>query len=470
MTQQSKLLSGDTPNSSTEILTDYITQTLFSELPVEVVEKAKLLLLDSIGCGLGGSGTDLGQTAVKALSQQSSGDAVVLGIDATVSIGTAAFLNATLINALDYDESSPGGHLSSTLVGTLLALSNTPGITGRDLLLSYVIGFEVCTRIAVAGQPSAERFVEVWGLGTNQTFGAVAAAAKVLQLDKEQTLNAMGIAGASAPVPSGQKWGWSNRPLTWMKDAVALPAQIGVMSTTLAEAGFKGCRDILDGPMGFWRMAASDQCDFEVMTRALGSKYYISDASFKTYSCCWFIHPTLDAIKSIVDIHDLVHHDIAQIDVWSLTDLAELFDSTKPEFMVDAQFSLPYCVAVLLLGVESGPKWFNQELFSNDQVLSIGSRVILHADSRADEIFHTEDRRISAKVTITTTGGDRYEQFAPAPRGSPTCPITEDEVFQKYYSLAAPVLGPKKAEELKQFVLRLDCVEQVSIPSNLISI
>ena len=453
--------------AATKIIADYIIGTSYSDLPDEVVGKAKLWLLDTIGCGFGGVQSVLGQTAVRALAKISSGNARVLGCSAKVSVGTSAFLNAMLINALDYDDCSAAGHLSSTLVGTLLAMKEQTDVSGRHFLLSYVTGYEVGARVAIAGWPSTERFAEVWGLGTNQTFGAVAAAAKLRELNSLQTLNALGIAGASAPVPSGQKWGWDNRPLTWIKDAVAMPAQIGVVSTALAEAGFLGCRDILDGSQGFWRMAASDRCDFDLLTRGLGSEYFIMDASIKTWSCCWFIHPTLDIVKNIVRYNGLVHQDIAQIDVWSLTDLSEMFTSIEPEELVDAQFSLPYCVALALLEIPPGPGWFNKNLFHDETVLSIGSRVKIHPDSRSDDIFHNEDRRITARVVITTNGGASFEEFAPAPRGTPMLPASEEEITGKYLAMAVPVIGSEKAQALMEFVLDLETYDSVTALSEL---
>ena len=253
--------------SPTATLAEFITQTSYSDLPDEVIKKAKLLLLDTFGCGFGSSQSKLGDIAIKALSQNAPGNSKLLGREETTNPDTSALLNAMLINALDYDDCSAAGHISSTLVGTMLSLVDQGDINGQDFLLAYVIGYEVAARVGQGIKPSMERFDEVWGLGTTQIFGSVASAAKLRQLDKLQTLNAMGIAGASAPVPSALQWGLDSRPLTWIKDAAALPAQLGSMSATLAAGGFHGCKDILDGPTGFWRMAASDRCDFEVMTR-----------------------------------------------------------------------------------------------------------------------------------------------------------------------------------------------------------
>ena len=165
----------------------------------------------------------------------------------------------------------------------------------------------------------------------------------------------------------------------------------------------------------------------------LGSDFYILGASTKTYSCCWFIHPTLDAINSIVSKHNIRHQDIENIDVWSVSYLCEMFDIVEPQELVDAQFSLPYCAAMTLLGVQTGPDWFDESLFTNSDVLSIGSRVNIHPDSQCDEIFHNEDLRISARVVITTINGETFEESASAPRGSPTNPISEDEMIDQIH-------------------------------------
>lgn len=456
-------------SSATEEIGEFIVRLSFSDLSDEVIRKAKFRLLDSFGCGFGGARSVLGQTAVEALSGVSSGNAAVIGHCQKVSTGTSAFLNAALINALDFDESSPAGHLSSTLVGTLLAMIGQTDASGRDLILSFVTGYEVGARVARAALPTAERFSEVWGLGTNQTFGAVATVAKLRKLNRLQTLNALGIAGASAPVPSAQKWGWDNRPLSWVKDAVAMPAQVGVLSATLAQAGFLGCRDIFDGPHGFWKMASSDRCDFKLLTRRLGTEFLVLEASIKMYSCCWMIHPALDVIDNLSKRYGLGSEDIAQVDVWSMTDIRDLFNVVEPKNAVDAQFSLPYCSAMVILGIPPGPRWFDEDLFRNETVLSIGSRVKAHSDPQCDRIFHNENRRICARVVVTTNGGARYEETASAPRGTPEFPASEDAIIDKYLAMAIPIIGSESARKLKDFVLQLESNRSVKGLPDLVS-
>ena len=144
-----------------------------------------------------------------------------------------------------------------------------------------------------------------------------------------------------------------------------------------------------------------------------------------------------------------------------------MFTVIEPEELVDAQFSLPYCVALVLLGIPTGPGWFNRDLFHDETVLSIGSRVKIHPDSKCDDIFHNEDRRISARVAITTDRGVSFEETAPAPRGTPMLPVSEQEIIEKYLAMAVPVTGSEKAWALKEFVLALESQDRITALSEL---
>ncbi len=443
--------------SPTRQLAEYIVLSPETPMPDEVVHKAKLWMLDAIGCGLGGSRTISARSAVDALTEWSSGPCRVIGRDVMTDPGTAAFLNSVAINALDYDDCDPSGHPSSTLIGSLLSLAGVAEATGEELLRAYVTGFEVCSRIGQAISPSEARFAEVWGLGTHQTMGAAAVAASLGRLDVTETLNALGIAGASAPVPSGQKWGWDDHPLTWIKDAVALPAQVGVNSMLLAKKGFSGCKDILDGDTGFWRMAASDRCDFELMTRGLGTEHFLLGASVKMYPCCWFIHPTLEAVQRIMGENALDRREIAEVKVHSLTDLVSFFNFVTPNELVDAQFSLPYCVAMVLLEKPVGPDWvLDRSQFTDETVTALASRVRIFADPAADSAFFDENKRIPSRVEIVMTDGRRFETEVPAPKGTPARPVAEQEILDKFRSMAEPVLGRENASELEEFVLTIE--------------
>lgn len=153
--------------SFTEILADYVMRTDFSDLPKDVVERAKLCILDSLGCALGGLTTRITSSVIAALSRSSDGESTIVGHGKKVGCKDAAFINSTLANALDYDDDNWVGHPSATTIPAALAVAEQQGASGKDFLTSYAVGYEVVTRIGKATWPSEERYKRVWGVGTH---------------------------------------------------------------------------------------------------------------------------------------------------------------------------------------------------------------------------------------------------------------------------------------------------------------
>lgn len=183
----------------------------------------------------------------------------------------------------------PGiGHPGASIIPAALAIGEWKNASGKDVINAIFIGYDVGNRIGKAIQPSYERLQKVWGVGTWQTFSAVVAAGKVLGFDLHHLLNAFGVAGATAPLPNTQKWGWDleERPIHWVKEPIGWPSWTGTTAAVLASYGFVGNKYILDGDNGFWIMAGSDQCNFDEMTRGLGSQYEVHNLAIKPYSSC----------------------------------------------------------------------------------------------------------------------------------------------------------------------------------------
>jgi 2-methylcitrate dehydratase PrpD len=229
---------------------------------------------------------------------------------------------------LDFSDNHPG----STLIPAALAVGEHLVASGPSLIEAMVAAYEISIRIGTAIQPSRERMKEVWFVRTWQTFGAVAAAGKLLSLDSVEMANAFGIAGVTSPLPCGNSWGL--RPQHWV----------------LQGGSFKGNRSVLDGEHGFWRIAGSDRCDFDVMTRDLGKDYLLPMMSFKPYPSCRWTHSTLDAVKEIVEERKLVGGQIEQVVVKSFPQHTTHLIDYEPATLVDAEFSTPYTVAMILAG------------------------------------------------------------------------------------------------------------------------
>ena len=307
---------------TTDMLLDFASTLSFDQLSEAVVEKAKLCVLDAIGCAVGGSRVAFGHRLKAAFLPRSCGHHLLIGTRETTSELVASFINATLINALDFDDDNGVGHPTASILPPMICAAERNDVTGRRFLEAFVAGYEISTRIGRATWPTPERYEQVWGVGTHQVFGAVVGAGLLIGLDRAALADAFGIAGTGAPIPSAMKWGWDRCPLSWMKDGVAWAALAATIALNLAQAGFRGCHDILDGRHGFWIMASSDRFAPANIEDGLGTDFALLDGAFKPYPCCRYAHSTLDAVLEISGGRPMHSQEIRSISIVSLSDLS----------------------------------------------------------------------------------------------------------------------------------------------------
>lgn len=165
----------------------------------------KVCIRDSIGCSLGGSTTNIGEIltgTIKDLDQ--NGNCTIMGSGLKTSPPYAAFVNGTFADILELNDIFRG-HLGATIIAPAIAVAEKRGISGKDLITACCLGYEISARIGGAVGPSPRTKFIGHGFGTYQTFGAVTAASKILNLKKAEIINAFGIAGANAPLPCNMK-------------------------------------------------------------------------------------------------------------------------------------------------------------------------------------------------------------------------------------------------------------------------
>jgi 2-methylcitrate dehydratase PrpD len=449
----------------TRELATYAVETEFEDYPQEVIDRAKVLILDSIGCMFGGCQTNLGEAILTPIrSMGGSEEATIVGGGVKVPTIQAAFVNGTTANALDYDDTLLGiGHPGASIIPAALAIGEWTNASGRDVLNAILIGYDVGDRIGLAIQPTYERLQNVWGVGTWQTFSAVAAAAKVLNLDLKQTLNAYGVAGATAPLPNTQKWGWAleERPIHWVKEPTGWPCWTGTTAAVLAKHGFVGNNYILDGDNGFWIMAGSDRCDYDKMTQGLGSEYeVVNNIAIKPYSSCRWQHATLDCVKQLKEEYGIKAEDVKEVVIHSFAWVCthELYG---PADMVDAQFCIPYTVTMVLLGLHPGPAWYTDENLESKEILDLSKKVRVELDPELDKAYFERDQ-LSARVEITTKGGATFETYVEIPRGDPRNPLTDREIEDKFRNQALYSLQEEEVEEAIRTIYDFENLDSVS--------
>jgi 2-methylcitrate dehydratase PrpD len=448
----------------TKELATYAVETKYEDYPQEVIDKVKIFILDSIGCMFGGCQTNLGEAIVNPIrSMGGSEEATIVGGGVKVPTIQAALVNGTTANALDYDDTLLGiGHPGASIIPAALAIGEWVNASGRDVLNAILIGYDVGDRIGLAIQPSYERLQNVWGVGTWQTFSAVVAAAKVLDLDLKQTLNAYGVAGATAPLPNTQKWGWAleERPIHWVKEPTGWPCWTGTTAAVLAHNGFVGNNYILDGDNGFWIMAGSDQCDYDKMTQGLGSEYEVmTNIAIKPYSSCRWQHATLDCVKQLKQENGLSPEEVKEVLIHSFA-WVKTHELYGPSDMVDAQFCIPYTTTMVLLGIHPGPAWYTQENLESEDILNLSNKVRVEVDPELDKAYFEKDQ-LSARVEITTERG-KFERFVDVPTGDPRNPLTRQEIEDKFRNQAAYVLEEVEIDRVIEKIYDFENLDRVS--------
>lgn len=448
-----------TTHSPTEILSRYVVESVYDRVPREVTEAAKIYILDNVGCIIGGTQLGPSRIVIDLFREWGGADeAAVFGTDLRLPMPHAAYVKAYLANALDFDDTYlRRGHPGSSIIPAALAVAQRVGATGSELIQAVILGYEVSLRIGGAIIPTPQRFKQVWGLSTWGIFGAIAATARLLKLDVEQTRHAFGLGGLNAPVPNNRKLGLEkeDRPFGWAKNNYGWASMGAVIGCLMARRGFVGNRFILDGERGFWAMAGSDRCDFEALTAGLGRDYLLPNTGFKPYACCRWTQTGLDAARSLRARHPIGTREIVKVEVHTFGELVESFWGTRPVSIFDAQYNLPYVLALELLG-RSPRAGLSEADLDNPDVITLFEKITLTLDAEADRRFF-ERALIPVRLVVTLSDGRVLEEYAEIPTGAPGGPaFTTDDVQTKFHELAEPVVGSKRARALRDIVLGLE--------------
>ena len=433
----------------TRVLSEYIAAARYEDIPGELLERVKILLLDSLGCSLGGALLRPGKMILRFFEEMGGRpDSTVHATGRRVPCMHAAYVNSALSNMLDMDDTlidRGGGHPGATVIHPALAVAEKVGAGGKEILNAIFLGYEVSVRILNALAPTPERRLQVWGIGTFQILGAVTAAGKLLGLKADQLASAFGLAGFCAPVPFIRKMGTDLRPTSWLKNNFGWASMGGVLSALQAAEGFQGSTHLLDGERGFWIMAGSDRCDFEELTHGLGKEFHLEKIAFKPYASCRFTQTALDALKKIKAANVFNPSDIARIEVNTFYE-AYKFKTYRGLNIIEAQFSLPYVIALELLG-KSPSQGLSEEDLADETVLGLADLVHLECDSEADACYKKQ-HLMPSTITIVMKDGRRVSGKEDVPKGDLRKPLTKEEIVEKFTRLVTPITGQEKAETM----------------------
>lgn len=415
-------------------------------LPPPLLARAHDLLLDHLGVALGGVGEDSSVAIRAGLAILGlRGDATVLGTGVRLPAPQAALANGAAAHALEMDDTHRGGsiHLGASVFPAALAAAELACASGETVLRAAIAGYEVAARLAMAVGPAAHYRRGFHPTGTCGAFGAAAAAGLALDLDEAQLADALGIAGSQAA--------GSMEFLTdgaWTKRLhPGWAACAGLHAAALARAGFRAPATIVEGRFGF--LAGYSDATDPTAVSAEGPPALL-DTSIKPHACCRYIQGPIDAVLALRAEHGVAPTDVERIDVGMLEAafpiVCEPADAKRrPSSVVDAQFSLPFGVAVALARGRAAPEEFALPLLDDPVVRDLMDRVLAVRDPKLDAVY---PRTWPAWVRLRLHDGRRLEAHVTHPRGDPENFPTRNELAQKFRTLAGRVLPSAQCERV----------------------
>jgi 2-methylcitrate dehydratase PrpD len=426
-------------------------------LSTDEIDRVRYLFLDYLGVAARGSLYDSSrppQNLARSLGANSAG-AVVIGTDLKTSPPLAALANGIAAHAPELDDvvNEASLHPGVVVMSAVLSASHLSDASARSFIEAIVVGYEVCIRVALSLSPSAPYERGFHPTGTCGTMGAAVAAAKILKLNPNQMVNALGIAGSQA---AGSMEFLADGSHTKRFNA-GWAAQSGVMAALLARDGFTGPRTILEGKHGFLHAYATASNPDRLLS-AWAKPYHIMKTSIKPYSCCRYKQGAIDCILKIMQDNGLRASDVEKATLGILSAgfplVAEpLHLKQNPKSIVDAQFSMPFGAAVAILYGNAALDEYVLDNIQSPRVKALMEKISCVTDSRLDEEF---PEKWPAWANILTTSGQTYSAAVDYPKGDPENPLTWDELIEKFNTLVAPIFSAEKRIEIIDRVQHLD--------------
>ena len=468
----SRLLAGEP--EATAYVGSFILNTRFTAITHELLELARKSILDGLGLALAGSIAETGGIVRKYLSSNNltafSG-ATVIGSSLKSPARFAAFANAVGIHADDYDDTQLAvakdrvygllTHPTAPVLPAALAVAETRGLSGRDLMLAYNIGVEVETKISEAISP---RHYEdgFHSTGTVGVFGAAAAAAKLMALDRQPVLRALGIA-ASEAAGLRENFGTMTKPFH-----AGRAAESGVTAAEFASLGWTANESILEAPRGFFKAEGGGWDPGAIMGKLGNPWTFLSPGvSIKPSPSGSLTHPAIGEMLSLIREHGIRPDDVERVDVGTNKNMPNALIYHQPKNSLQAKFSMEFCIAAALLFGKVGLAEFHDDVVNKPAVQAMIHRVNFAVNPVAEAAGYD---KMTSIIEIHLKDGRTLRGRADFAKGSPSNPMSFDEVAAKFQDCAAAASWPEaKTRAIIATVRRLEEIVNIRELTSLLS-
>ena len=433
-------------------IADYAESLSYDDLPSDVVDRTKHLIVDTLGCGIGGAQSLPARAAQAVAGEITSNKPASLFVTGhSTSPDIAAFANGVMLRYLDYNDTYLGGGHPSDMLAPVLACVQASGGDGKAAILGTVLAYEIYCGVR-DGAEGGLRSRSLPPSGNQASFGPIAAAAvasKLWGLSSEQLGHAISLAlVAHAPPLPG-----SGQLSHWKACRLANACRVGVFSAMLASMGLTGPERVFAGPQGFFE-AIGTEFEFEAMK---AGSFRIMRSHVKAFPCGFHgmgpataaleLHPRiarqLDRVREI-----RVHGTRVSVRL-----MAGDESRWKPETRETADHSIPFVVAMVLMEGALEVRHFDDAYFMRPEVRDFMSRIRVLAPESFEEEYHRVPR---VRVEVEMDSGEELTAEVGLPLGHPQNPMPEALLQQKFRSLAEPVLPEPQIDELLTRLGRLE--------------
>jgi 2-methylcitrate dehydratase PrpD len=448
----------------TRRLAQFITDISYNDLSSEVVEKAKLLILDQLGCQLAFAALPWNEAIYNYVrgKKQSSKGCTVTYYGLKTNAEDAAFANAVFGHGFEMDDTelSTASHPGVAVIPPALAVGEMEKITGKEFLTAVVAGYDVFIRVGLATHSMISRgFHTTAVLGP---LGSAAATSKVLKLDADKTLNALAIAASE----SGGLAEYTETGGSVKRVHAGFAAQSGLRAALLAQAGITGPPTALEGKKGLCQ-AFANEYSLEEITTGLGKEFRILLTGTKPYCCCAAQHSTIDAVSEIMKEHIIVPEKIEKIRVWQkMRDVRVIANIVEPHDQISAQFSGRFAIALRLIKGGNGFQDYSEENLLNQEILGLTQKIEYYVD---DEMEKMNPAGAPARVEIHLKDGSIHERTVQYAKGTVQHPMTKDELENKFRELSAILLTKQQSDDIVDIVSKLEKLDNLQELSSLLT-
>lgn len=446
----------------TRLLAELVANTSFDDLPAEVVERAKVVMMDTLSCAVAGYTKAPEECAwiIRVVKELGGTPESTIWMDGSrVSAMMAAMADACMVHTIDFDDThlESVAHLGSSLLGTVIALSEKLHATGKEALAAFVLGFEAAARVGNSVNKGAvhRHYKYFHPTATAGTIGCAAAAAKLMKFDATQTEMCLGLGidqacGFRYCIDKGD-FSKSLHP--------AWSAMRGIMAAQVISVGASGPKGLLEYPTGFCA-AMCDQPTMSYLDEYLGKSWAVMKDALKMYPSIHGSHSGIEATIHIVTEQNLQPEEIAEIHI-RLSPLAKGQGvNYEPANVLAARLSMPCCMAIAATKRRVTLDDFSETLIHDPAFLAYMKKVVIEPWPEFNELY--PDSGFTSEATITTTDGRVFTNRVIYCKAHPQRPASEQDVRDKYFMLADITWPHDKSQRIYDAFRTLETCSDVS--------